>query len=142
MEQAIWKAEVAAQKGLAPFGCVIVKPPGDTAIGWGFGSETPIDPTLHSEMVAIRMACAYLGGLLEDCTLYSTHEPCMMCCGAINHAKISRVVYGSSRADLPERFRQRHVSAEDLLSDTSYPAVVVGGLYRERCVRLFAELGP
>lgn len=135
MGRAIRLAVQARAEGLRPFGCVIVL--GSTPLAHTWGSETPTDPTRHSELVAIRRACRTLKGLLHGATLYSTHEPCAMCCGAICHAKISRVVFGSYREDLPSLFRQREYGVEELLVDTSVPVEVTGGVLREECAALF-----
>ena len=66
----------------------------------GRGSNAPIslyDPTAHAEIRALREAAAHLGNYrLVDCTLYVTLEPCAMCAGAIQHARISKLVYGAS----------------------------------------------
>lgn len=139
MTAALVLADKAKQAGMRPFGCIIVA--GRTPLGTASGSETPTDPTRHSEILAIQQACESRGGLLLGTTLYSTHEPCVMCCGAIMHAKISRVVFGSYRADLPDLFRQRsngtHPSA--LLCDTSVPVKLTGGVLREQCIALFDD---
>jgi hypothetical protein len=64
-----------------------------------------------------------------------------MCCGAINHAKLSQVVYGTRRDDLPYLFRDTRYSAEELLADTSHPAdvVKVSGELRQRCIELWDD---
>lgn len=140
MRRAIMLARRAEYFGWRPFGCVIVDNLGQV-VAETFGSERPDDPTRHSEMLAIQTACHECGGLLQGCAIYSTHEPCAMCCGAINHAKLSRVVWGSSRRDLPRLFRQRHCSGLTLLADTSHPPRVTTGVMRSECIALFdAEL--
>jgi len=138
MLQAIELAELGARHGLRPFGCVIVNEHGH-AIATAYGTESPLDPTRHSEILAIKLACKLRspGAYLRGCTLYSTHEPCCMCCGAINHAKLSVVVFGSYRTDLPELFRRRHRTIADILADTSHPPEIRGGILRDECVALF-----
>jgi len=60
-------------------------------------TETLTDVTAHAEMQAITSAANYLGGkYLQDCTLYVTLEPCVMCGGALYWSQISKVVYGAS----------------------------------------------
>lgn len=135
MRRAVELGHYAIRRGQRGFGAVIFNAAGEE-IGYGFGSETPTDPTAHSEMDAIREACAWRDGPLTDCTLYSTHEPCAMCCGAISHAKVSRVVWGSDRADLPELFRCRHYDAHELLRDTSHPPTIRTGVLRDECIAL------
>lgn len=127
------------QFGDRPFGCVVVDPY-DTQVGFGWGTETPWDPTRHCEITAIRMACTALQTAhLHQFTLYTTHEPCVMCCGAIIHAQIKRVVWGSSRSDLPTLFHQRVTKAEFLLADTSDGRISMGRSLRTECVRLFHD---
>lgn len=141
MRRALYLAHLAVKEGEEPFGCVIIDNDGlGSEIGAGYGTGSNLDPTHHSEFQAIRQACKKLGGLLQGCTLYSTHEPCAMCCGAINHAKLSRVVFGSYRTDLPERFRLYNRGVYDRLEDTSHPPEVVAGVLNKECVALFGEV--
>ena len=98
MQQALALASLAASTGEVPVGAIVVKN-GEII---GRGSNAPIglhDPTAHAEIQALRQAAAYLGNYrLVDCTLYVTIEPCAMCAGAIQHARIARLVYGASDA--------------------------------------------
>ncbi len=82
-----------------PFGCVIVKD--GRIIGRGNNRVTSTnDPTAHAEVVAIRDACGQIGHFqLDDCTLYTSCEPCPMCLGAIYWARPTRIVYAASRHD-------------------------------------------
>lgn len=136
MREAIRLAKSAQQIGARPFGSVVVDPTGRHVLGEARGTQTPTDPICHSEVEAIREACRHRGRLLEDCTLYTTHELCLMCAGAAIHAKLKRVVYGSRREDLPALFRQRTYRADDLLADHSTPTVVER-LMVDECVALF-----
>jgi tRNA(Arg) A34 adenosine deaminase TadA len=138
MSVAILVARAGMRSGHRPFGTIIVDATTRLVICSAYGTEHPMDPTRHSEMLAIRNACKHQGGLLQGCVMYQTHEPCIMCCGAINHAKLSALYFGSFRADLPQLFRHRAVSALELLTDTSHPPEVLGGFLRDRCVDLFA----
>ena len=96
MQQALILAKQAAQAGEVPVGAIIVKN-GEII---GRGSNTPIglhDPTAHAEIIAMRQAAQHLGNYrLVDCTLYVTLEPCAMCSGAIQHARIATLVFGAS----------------------------------------------
>lgn len=98
MQIALDLAHEAALNNEVPVGAILVK---DGEI-IGRGSNAPIslqDPTAHAEIQALRQAAAYLGNYrLVDCTLYVTIEPCAMCAGAIQHARIARLVYGASDA--------------------------------------------
>jgi len=96
MQIALDLAQQAADAGEVPVGAIVVK---DGEI-IGRGSNAPIttsDPTAHAEIRAMRDAAANLGNYrLVGCTLYVTLEPCAMCTGAIQHARIARVIYGAS----------------------------------------------
>ena len=96
MRAALALAGEAAAAGEVPVGAVVVK---DGAIvGRGFNRPiTTSDPTAHAEIVALREAAAALGNYrLLGCDLYVTLEPCVMCVGAMVHARIARIVYGAS----------------------------------------------
>ena len=136
MNMAVNDAKRAEHEGERPFGCVIIDQD-EQLICRSRGTGDDLDPTRHSEMVAIREACKSLGRLLHGCTLYSTHEPCIMCTGAILHSKVSTVVWGSYRADLPALFRPYNIQAIMRFGDTSHPPKLVRGVLQERCVRLF-----
>ncbi len=83
-----------------PFGCVIVNENG-VIIGRGNNKVTSSnDPTAHAEVVAIRDACQNIGHFqLDNCTIYTSCEPCPMCLGAIYWARPARIVYACSRED-------------------------------------------
>lgn len=88
-------ADKARAAGEVPVGAVLVR--GDEVIATGFNHPIGThDPSAHAEMAALRAAGAALGNYrLPGCELYVTLEPCLMCAGAIMHARISRVVYGA-----------------------------------------------
>lgn len=96
MRMAIALAEEAASLGEVPVGAIAVK--NGEVIGRGRNAPISLnDPTAHAEIQAMREAAKHLGNYrLVDCTLYVTLEPCAMCSGAIQHARISRLVYGAS----------------------------------------------
>lgn len=90
------EAEQAAAEGEIPVGAIVVCK-GQIISRAHNLTETLHDVTAHAEMQAITSAADYLGGkYLQDCTLYVTLEPCIMCAGAIGWAQISRLVYGAS----------------------------------------------
>lgn len=96
MQLALQLAAEAAALGEVPVGAVVVKD--GVIIGRGrnatIGSN---DPTAHAEIMAMRDAATRLGNYrLVDCSLYVTLEPCAMCSGAIQHARIARLVFGAS----------------------------------------------
>jgi len=96
MQIALELAAQAAAAGEVPVGAIVVK----DGVIIGRGSNAPIslsDPSAHAEMLALRDAAKTLGNYrLVDCSLYVTLEPCAMCSGAIQHARIARLIYGAS----------------------------------------------
>lgn len=89
-------AQLAYEEGEIPVGAIVVA--GERIIGKGYNqTERLHDVTAHAEMLAITAASEYLGGkYLQDCTLYVTLEPCVMCAGALYWTQMKRVVYGAS----------------------------------------------
>lgn len=96
MQRAIELARIAESRGEVPVGAVLVKD--DQIIGEGFNSPiSENDPTAHAEIRAIRDAAKRLGNYrLLNTSLYVTLEPCVMCVGAIVHARIGEVIYGAT----------------------------------------------
>lgn len=95
MGLALEQARLAWAEGEVPVGAVVVKDGEVIAAGY----NQPIgrhDPTAHAEIVALRAAAAKLGNYrLPGCELYVTLEPCIMCSGAMMHARLARVVYAA-----------------------------------------------
>ena len=130
MRQALMLARQAEQAGEVPVGALIVR--GDTVVAEGW--NRPIlghDPTAHAEIVALRAAGqAEANYRLAGTTLYVTLEPCVMCAGAIIHARVERVVYGASDP--------RAGAAGSLFSvlgtnELNHKVQVAGGLLAEEC---------
>lgn len=96
MALALLQARQAWDAGEVPVGAVVVK----DGIVIAQGYNQPIsshDPTAHAEVMALRAASQVLGNYrLPGCELYVTLEPCVMCAGAMMHARLSRVVYGAA----------------------------------------------
>lgn len=94
MNKAIELANIAYNNDEVPVGAVVVKD--NKIIGLGYNQkENTNSPLNHAELIAINEACNYVGDWrLNDCTLYTTFEPCMMCMGAIVETRISRIVFG------------------------------------------------
>jgi cytidine deaminase len=96
MEQALNEAKSAALRGEVPVGAVVVFG-GQVVARAGNRTRELCDPTAHAEVLAIRAACAALGGeRLTGHDLYVTLEPCPMCAAAIAAARIGRLYYGAS----------------------------------------------
>ena len=95
MKMALQEAQIAFDADEIPVGCIIVANNRIIAKSHNL-TETLNDVTAHAEMQAITSAANFLGGkYLINCTLYVTLEPCVMCCGALNWAQISKVVIGA-----------------------------------------------
>ncbi|MFO1258718.1 MAG: tRNA adenosine(34) deaminase TadA [Gammaproteobacteria bacterium] len=95
MQEAIRCAEEAEAAGEVPVGAVLVSDDIPIARGWNKPIQTR-DPSLHAEMDVIRQAAKILENYrLPNTTLYVTLEPCAMCAGLIQHARIARVVFGA-----------------------------------------------
>jgi len=130
MRRAIELAAQGEQLGEVPVGAVIVC--GDEIIGEGYNQ--PIisnDPTAHAEIVALRHAAKCVENYrLINSTIYVTLEPCTMCVGALVHARISRLVFGTTEP------KAGAVVSQAKLLDASYlnhKILVQGGVHAEAC---------
>ena len=96
MKEAFRQAQIAYERGEVPVGAVVVA--NNRIIARAHNQvEMLNDPTAHAEILAITAAAEFLGSkYLEDCTMYVTLEPCVMCAGALNWAKIETLFYGAS----------------------------------------------
>lgn len=131
MRLAIIEAQKAFDSDEVPIGAVIVA--GGRVIARGHNLvETLTDITAHAEMQALTAAASALGGkYLQNCTLYVTVEPCVMCAGALAWSQISRVVYGAADAKRGySRFGDRllHPRTE-----------VTGGVLATECEKLMTD---
>src|ERR1017187_1888387 len=95
MRLAFKEATYAYEEDEVPVGALVIC--NNRIIGKGYNqTERLKDVTAHAEMLAITAAANYLGSkFLEDCTLYVTLEPCLMCASALKWARIARLVYGA-----------------------------------------------
>lgn len=128
MRIALEEAKYAFDEGEVPVGGVIVC--GDKVIARGHNLVMRLnDPTAHVEMQLITCATDYLGSrYLQDCTLYVTLEPCVMCAGALFWSQIGRVVFG---ADDPKR------GATRMNQRIYHPKTVVdGGVMSDECAEV------
>ncbi|HSI21799.1 MAG TPA: tRNA adenosine(34) deaminase TadA [Methylophilaceae bacterium] len=96
MQMALELAAQAAEAGEVPVGALVVKD--GEIIGRGYNAPISChDPSAHAEIRAMRDAAQRIGNYrLVGCTLYVTLEPCAMCAGAIQHARIARLVFGAN----------------------------------------------
>lgn len=130
MREALAQAQKAEVLGEVPVGAVVVQ----DGVIIGRGCNQPIaarDPSAHAEVVAMRDAAARTGNYrLVGCEIYVTLEPCVMCAGAIMHARVGRVIYGAIDAKTGACG-----SVVDLFSDSrlNHHATVVPGVLAEEC---------
>lgn len=136
MREALYLAAQAAQFGEVPVGSVVVKN-GEVV---GRGSNAPIsrhDPSAHAEMIALRDAAQRMGNYrLVGCELFVTLEPCVMCVGAMFHARIARVVFGAR-----EPKTGAAGSVFDLFAETrlNHHARSQGGVLATECAQLLSD---
>jgi tRNA(adenine34) deaminase len=133
MEEALRAAQRALEAGEVPIGAIVVCD--DQIVGKGWNRNlADRDPTAHAEIVALREAGITIGNhRLGDCELFATIEPCAMCCGALTHARIKRLVYG---ADDPKAG-----AVHSVIGVLNHPALnhqmgVRGGVLAGRCAEL------
>ena len=130
MREAIAVARKAQSMDEVPVGAVLVKDGGIIAHGW----NQPIsqsDPCAHAEILTLRAAGKHLSNYrLLDTTLYVTLEPCIMCAGAIMHARIPRVVYGAKDPKTGAAGSVVDIFAEQRLN---FHVNVEGGILAEEC---------
>ncbi len=133
MREAIALGRVAAEHGEVPVGAVVVLD--GEIIGRGYNK--PIadhDPSAHAEIQALRNAAHHLGNYrLPGCELFVSLEPCAMCAGAIQHARLSRVVFGA-----PDYKTGACGSVVDLFANEklNHHASVTGGVLAQECASL------
>lgn len=131
MKQALAEARKAAERGEVPVGAVVVCK--DRIIARAHNlTETLTDVTAHAEMQAITAAASALGGkYLNECTLYVTVEPCVMCAGAIGWSQLKRLVFGAE----DDKRGYRRYAPQALHPKTE----VVQGIMADECSRLMKE---
>lgn len=131
MQQALKEAQRALEADEIPIGAVIVCQGDIIARGHNL-TETLHDVTAHAEMQAITAASESMGGkYLQDCALFVTVEPCIMCAGALGWSQIGRVVYGCA----DEKRGYQHFAPKALHPKTQ----VTGGIMEEECRQLMQD---
>lgn len=136
MQLALVEAQKARALGEVPVGAVLVS---DNQV-IATGHNQPInnnDPSAHAEVVTLRVAGQNLSNYrLPNTTLYVTLEPCMMCCGAIMHARISRVVYGAADAKTGCVHSVLNLFDNPRLN---HHTMVEGGVLAEECAQVLKD---
>lgn len=131
MREALREAEKAKDKDEVPIGCVIVLNNRIIARGHNL-TETLNDVTAHAEMQCITAAENYLGAkYLNECTIFITLEPCIMCAGALRWAQVGRIVFGAQ--DLKYGFGK-------YIENITHPkTTVTAGVMETECAKILSE---
>jgi tRNA(adenine34) deaminase len=133
MDLALTEARKAEAAGEVPVGSIVVA--SNVVIGRGFNQPiSSSDPTAHAEIIALRDAAQFQQNYrLTGATMYCTVEPCMMCAGAMIHARIARLVYGT-----PDPKAGSAGSIYNLLTDPrlNHRVEVVTGIREDECAEL------
>jgi tRNA(adenine34) deaminase len=131
MKMALDEATRAYEQGEVPVGAVVVCKGRVIARAHNL-TETLTDVTAHAEMQAITAAANYLGGkYLNECTLYVTVEPCIMCAGALGWAQTKRIVFGAT----DEKRGFQRFAPQALHPKTE----IVSGVMADECAALMKE---
>lgn len=140
MKKAIELSRLAVEHGNEPFGAVLVK---DGEIV--FTNENQIyskhDPSFHAEAGLIREFCAKTGiSNLQEYTMYSSCEPCLMCSGAMVWVKLGRLVYGASNIELENILGNQGCNCSKLVFDNSFwKPEVTEGVLRDESLEVLKE---
>ena len=133
MREALALAAEAERRGEVPVGAIVVRE--GKVLGRGFNSPVRLsDPSAHAEMLAIREAASVTGNYrLENTTLYSTLEPCVMCAGALVNARITRLVFGARDLRFGGVRSKFRVADSDVLN---HQVEIVEGIRAAECLEL------
>ena len=136
MRLALAEALKARDAGEVPVGAMVVVE--DAVAGTGFNQPiSSNDPTAHAEIVALRAAAARLGNYrLTGCTLYVTVEPCLMCVGAMVHARVGHAVFGATE---PKAGAVVSMARAHELSGLNHRLEVTGGVLEDECRQVMQE---
>ena len=140
MKKAIELSRAAVEHGNEPFGAVLVKD-GEIVFANENQIYTKHDPTFHAEMGLIRRFCEEVGVTdLSEYTLYSSCEPCFMCCGAMVWTKLGRLVYAASDVDLCEILGVRGSECSKLVfSECGAKTEVTSGVLRDEALAVLRD---
>jgi len=136
MQEALTLAEGAFACSEVPVGAIVVQ--GNKIIGKAFNQTiTACDPSAHAEVLALRDAANHVSNhRLTGSTLYVTLEPCIMCCGCLQHARVERLVFGAR-----EPRTGAIVSVNETLADPNalHRVAVTEGVLAEECANLLQQ---
>ncbi len=131
-----------------PIGAVVVK--GNKVIAKSYnGLPSNLDPTAHAEILAIKKAAKKLKTrYLDDCILYTTHEPCSMCAGAAVWANMKAIVFGTNVKDMKNFWKPKigkikskrkfiFIPTKDSIKDCKPPMIIKKNFMRDECLKLF-----
>ena len=134
MWQAVIEAQQAAREDEVPVGAILVSQNGAVLAKTHNQTITRCDPTAHAEILAIRSAADALGNFrLLNTTLYVTIEPCIMCMGALLHARVSKIIYGAKDPKWGAAGSCYNLSADPRLN---HVIDVEGGVLEKECREL------
>tara|TARA_A100000164_G_scaffold142824_1_gene126805 strand:+ start:423 stop:887 length:465 start_codon:yes stop_codon:yes gene_type:complete len=136
MRQAIELARKGGESNEVPVGAVVTFK--GEIIGKGFNQCIQNhDPTAHAEIIAIRAAAKHVGNYrLNECNLYVTLEPCLMCFGALVHARISKLIYG---ADDIKTGALQHNKNQINFTKLNHKFEITSGILKEECAELLSS---
>ena len=136
MRQAIELARKGGESNEVPVGAVVTFK--GEIIGKGFNQCIQIhDPTAHAEIIAIRAAAKHVGNYrLNECNLYVTLEPCLMCFGALAHTRISKLIYGAE--DIKTGALQYNKDQVNF-TKLNHKFEITSGILKEECAELLSS---
>jgi tRNA(adenine34) deaminase len=136
MRLALARAGEAAEAGEVPVGAVVTLD--GRVIGEGFNQPiASLDPTAHAEIVALRAAAKTLGNYrLANATMYVTVEPCLMCVGAMIHARIDMVVFGALE---PKAGALQSMTSAHQLAGLNHRLSTIGGVLADESRTLLQQ---
>lgn len=136
MKMALEEAEAAYRRGEVPVGAVLVR----EGIVLARGHNSPIvrnDPSAHAEMLVLRQAAEIIGNYrLSGTELYVTLEPCVMCAGAIVHARVERVVFGARDPKYGAVFSLYNILTDKRLN---HQVKITEGILKEECGEIISR---
>lgn len=136
MTLAIVEAKKGKELGNLAFGAVVVL--NEKVISSAYAENiSNKNATSHAELLAVEKACKNLETIdLKNCSIYTTHEPCIMCIGAILESGISRIIIGAVRGDFENRFKPKKFNIDNLIENYNYKPEIIKGILKEKVIEL------